>query len=108
MASRCPKFTPASLCVAAIEVRRAAIQSQELVRKNIRKSSAKPNDFVSRNRKLASNSFYVMGEIFLETLMATPAKAVLQPDPLPALTNDVNQLDERLNAKEQAICPFPT
>ncbi len=34
--------------------------------------------------------------------MATPAKAVLQPDPLPALTNDVNQLDERLNAKEQA------
>ena len=46
-----------------------------------------------------------MGELFLETLMA--AKAVLQPDPLPALTNDVNQLDERLNAKEQAICPFP-
>jgi hypothetical protein len=49
-----------------------------LLRKNIRKSSAKPNDFVGRNRKLATNSFYVMGEIFLETLMATPAKAVLQ------------------------------
>ncbi len=76
-----------------------------LLRKNIRKSSAKHNDFVSQNRKLASNSFHVMGELFLETLMA--AKAVLQPDPLPALTNDVNQLDERLNAKEQAICPFP-
>ena len=66
----------------------------------------RPNDFVGRNRKLATNSFYVMGEIFLETLMATPAKAVLQPDPLPALTNDVNQLDERLNARSR-LCPFP-
>src|SRR5260370_31330249 len=78
MASRCANFKTASLRVAAIEARRAAIQSQELLRKNIRKSSAKPNDFVGRNRKLATNSFYVMGEIFLETLMATPAKAVLQ------------------------------
>ncbi len=39
-----------------VELAVLAVQSQELLRKNIRKSSAKPNDFVSRNRKLASNS----------------------------------------------------
>jgi hypothetical protein len=48
-----------------------------LLRKNIRKSSAKPNDFVGRNRKLATNSFYVMGEIFLETLMVNTRESGL-------------------------------